>query len=136
MFFSAPKAMLWIVRRCCLQTTRSIADAVLFCFGPNRQEHGACLAFGVVENENVAHDGLVRHVGVVGMGVVDGIVLPFAHVRRKRLAVVVALVWFLRLAVEFHEILNERIGAGGCSTADPRAPGCPRPCRWENLRSS
>ena len=33
--------------------------------------------------EDVTHDGLVRHFGVVGVGIVDGVVLAFAHIGAK-----------------------------------------------------
>ena len=38
--------------------------------------------------ENVAHDGLVRHLGVVGVRVVDRVVLALTHVGGKGFAVV------------------------------------------------
>ena len=44
---------------------------------------------GVVQD--VAHDGFVRHLGVVGMGVVDRVVLAFGNIRCKRFALVAFL---------------------------------------------
>ncbi|MEI6640151.1 MAG: hypothetical protein WCL46_10555, partial [Chlorobium sp.] len=47
--------------------------------------------------EDVTHDGLVRHLGVIGVRIVDGIVLAFAHIRSKGFTVIGKTLWFLRL---------------------------------------
>lgn len=38
--------------------------------------------------QDVPHDGFMRHLGVVTVGVVDGIVLTFTNIRRERLVVI------------------------------------------------
>ena len=56
----------------------------------------------------------MRHLGVVGMRVVDGVVLPLAHIRCKRLAVVVVILGLfrpLRLPLG-DEIGDPRVWAG------------------------
>gem|GEM_PF-5438338 len=66
--------------------------------------------FGVMQN--VTHDGFVRHLGVVGVGIVDRVVLALAYVSGERFAAV----WLARvvgLAVLLDEVGNERIRAGG-----------------------
>jgi len=55
-----------------------------------------CIAAGM---EDVPHNGLVRHLGVVGVGVVDRIVLPLAHICGKGLPAVVVLSRIVGLAV-------------------------------------
>ena len=62
--------------------------------------------------EDVPHDGFMRDLGVVGVGVVDRVVLALAHIRSERLAAV----WPVRvvgLAVMLDEVGNKRIRAGG-----------------------
>ena len=65
--------------------------------------------FGVMQD--VPHNGLVRHLGVVRVSVVDWIVLALTHICGERLAAIrlVRIVWF---AVMFEEICNERVRAG------------------------
>ena len=60
--------------------------------------------------EDVSHDGLVRHLGVVGVGVVDRIILPFTHVRGEWFAVVGIGSRVIGPTIVLDEILNERIG--------------------------
>ena len=62
--------------------------------------------------QDVPHDGLVRHLGVVGVGVVNRVVLPLAHIRSERLPAV-RFVRIVGLAIMLDEIRNERIRAGG-----------------------
>ena len=47
--------------------------------------------------QNIAHDGLVQHLGKLGVGVVNGIVLALDYVRGKGFAVVFIIGWFIRL---------------------------------------
>ncbi|MBT9153585.1 MAG: hypothetical protein DDT39_00242 [Firmicutes bacterium] len=63
--------------------------------------------------QNVAHYGLVRHLGVVGVGVVDGVVLALAHIRREWLAAVSVGRRVVGLAVMLHKVPDKRVGAGG-----------------------
>ena len=62
--------------------------------------------------QDVPHDCLVRHLGVVGVSCINGIVLPLAHVRRERLLAVrhVRVVW---LAVVLDEVRDEGVRARG-----------------------
>ena len=60
--------------------------------------------------QEVAHDGAMRDFGVVRVGIVDGMVFAFAHVRRERLAVV-RLLRVVGRAVAFHEISEPGIRA-------------------------
>ena len=62
---------------------------------------------GVVED--VSHDGLVRNLGVVRVGVVNWTVLTLAHVCREWLAAV-GLTRIVGRTVVLNEIRNERIG--------------------------
>ena len=65
--------------------------------------------------EDVTHDGLVRHLGVVGVCVVDGVVLALAHIGGKGLTVVVialGLLGLLRLPLG-DEVGDPRVRAGG-----------------------
>ena len=78
---------------------------------------------GVGVVQNVAHDGFVGHLGVVGVGVVDGVVLALAHVGREGVAVVAVLVvggqaQFTAQRGPFllparHNLGQKGIGAGG-----------------------
>ena len=61
--------------------------------------------------EDGRHDGPVRHLGVVAVGLVERIGLADAHIHGERLAMV-GLVGIVGLAVLFHELGEERIGAG------------------------
>jgi hypothetical protein len=63
--------------------------------------------------EDIKHDGLMGHLGMVGGGIVDGIVLAFADVRGKRLpAVVVGGPGRRVLAIVLDKIPDKRVGAG------------------------
>jgi len=62
--------------------------------------------------QDVPHDRLVRHLGVVGVRVVDGIVPPLAHVCREGLPVVVVRLRIVGLAVVTDELLNKWVGTG------------------------
>ena len=61
--------------------------------------------------QEVAHDGAMRDFGVVGVGIVDGVILALAHVRRERFPVV-GLLRVVRRAVTFDELAQPRIRAG------------------------
>ena len=65
--------------------------------------------------EDVPHDGLVRHLGVIGVRVVDRVVLALAHISRKGFSViVVAFGLFRLLCLPFgNEVGNPRVRAGG-----------------------
>ena len=73
---------------------------------------------GVVQD--VAHDGFMRHLGVVGMGVIDGVVLAFRDIRGERLSVIFGIVigdclieLISRLRLPFLDDLSqEGVGAG------------------------
>ena len=54
----------------------------------------------------------MRHLGVIGMSIVNRVILPLAHIRRKRLPVV-GLLRIVGRAVVFDEVAEPRIGAGG-----------------------
>ena len=73
--------------------------------------------------QDVAHDRLVRHLGVVGMRVVDRVALAFGHVGGERFAVIAVgrvigqaqsaprrAALFLPLR---HDLRQEGVGAGG-----------------------
>src|SRR5690625_561470 len=47
--------------------------------------------------EDVAHDGLMRYLGVVGVRVVNGVVFSLAYIGRKRLTVIVVAFGLFRL---------------------------------------
>ena len=47
--------------------------------------------------ENIPHDGLMRHLGVIGVRVVNRVVFPFAHISRKGFTVVVVTFGLFRL---------------------------------------
>ena len=66
--------------------------------------------FGVVIY--VPHDGLMRHLGVVAVGVIDWVVLAFAHVRCEWF-LVIRYRWIIGFAVMLDEILDKGIWAGG-----------------------
>jgi len=62
--------------------------------------------------QQVAHDSAVRDFSVVRVGVVDGMVLALAHVRREGFAEI----WLLRFvgrAVVFDELAQPWVRAGG-----------------------
>ena len=64
--------------------------------------------------QDVPHDGLVRYLRMVGVRIVDGVVLAFAHVGSKRLAAVLpvpGLGWFLGLPL-VDEVGNPRVRTG------------------------
>ena len=65
---------------------------------------------GVVED--VPHDGLVRNFGVVGVGVVNRIVLSFAHVGGEGFAAV-RLARIIGFSVVLDELGDERVWARG-----------------------
>ena len=113
----------------------------------------ACAAEAVKDNvarvgvvQDVAHDGFMRHFGVVGMRVVDRVVLAFGNIRRKGFALVAFLFQPKFLANLFpfllplgNDLRQERVGAGGVIRAGQRAPGCLHPYqsgspRWRGRR--
>ncbi|TBV81501.1 MAG: hypothetical protein EYX74_04395 [Desulfobulbaceae bacterium] len=65
--------------------------------------------------EDVTHDGLMGHLGVIGVRVVDGVVFALAHIGRKWLAVVMIALSLLRLLrLPFsYEVGDPRVRAGG-----------------------
>ena len=66
--------------------------------------------FGIVQN--VPHDGLVRHLGVVGVSVVDWIIFSLTHIRSKGLETI-CHIRVIRLAKVLNEILNKRVRTSG-----------------------
>ena len=55
----------------------------------------------------------MRHLGVVGVGIVNWIVFSLAHIRCKGLAAVIICLRIIRLSIVLDEILNEWVRAGG-----------------------
>ena len=63
--------------------------------------------------EDVAHDSLVRHFGMIGVRVIDRVIFALAHVRSKRFAVIVVALWLCWLLCF---PLGNKIGKPGIRT--------------------
>jgi hypothetical protein len=58
----------------------------------------------------VPHDRPVRYLGVVGMGIVNGVVFPLADIRSERLSMIFSLL-VVGAAVMLYKVSNPRIRA-------------------------
>ena len=67
--------------------------------------------FGVMLNK--LHDSLVGHLGMVRMGVVDGIIFTFADVADEGFPVVVVSFRIIGLTIALDKIVYVGVGAGG-----------------------
>ena len=63
--------------------------------------------------QNIPHYRLMRNLCVVAMSHINGIILSLAHIRGKRLPMIVVRRFIIRSAVLGNEIRDERIRARG-----------------------